>query len=169
MTLKNYSTLAILALTSGCSLLPTKEVEIVSKPIEVEILQPTLPRPVDLVAPQWWVVSEARIANPCKKVEDKRPKTCNLEDRENPDWPEGYTYYDRFIDENGNIIGSGIKYKLRPLHTEGQGMEGGPDEFKEGETYSNIAICMPIGFGIKKALVFGQKHRYSVETNIGFR
>ena len=99
MTLKNYSTLAILALTSGCSLLPTKEVEIISKPVEVEIMQPTLPRPVDLVAPQWWVVSEARIVNPCKKVDDKRPKTCNLEDRENPDWPEGYTYYDKFIDE----------------------------------------------------------------------
>ena len=99
MTLKNYSTLAILALTSGCSLLPTKEVEIISKPVEVEIMQPTLPRPVDLVAPQWWVVSEARIVNPCRKVEDKRPKTCNLEDRENPDWPEGYTYYDKFIDE----------------------------------------------------------------------
>lgn len=59
--------------------------------------------------------------------------------------------YDRFIDENGNITGSGIKYRLRPLHTEGQGMNGGPDGFKDGETYSNFAICMPLGFGIKKA------------------
>ena len=109
MTLKNYSTLAILALTSGCSLLPTKEVEIVSKPIEVEIMQPTLPRPVELTAPKWYVVSETRITNPCAKVDDKRPKSCALEDRENPDWPEGYTYMDKFLDEmkeqnNGEIL-----------------------------------------------------------------
>jgi len=109
MTLKNYSTLAILALTSGCSLLPTKEVEIISKPIEVEIMQPTLPRPVELTAPKWYVVSKTRITNPCVKIENKRPKSCAPEDRENPDWPEGYTYYDRFIDEikeqnNGDIL-----------------------------------------------------------------
>ena len=67
-------------------------------------MQPDLPRPLELTAPQWWVVSEARIANPCiKRLQDdgsmKRPKTCLQEDRENPDWPEGYTYLDRFLDE----------------------------------------------------------------------
>ena len=115
MTLKNYSILIVLALiTSGCSLLGSKQVEIVSKPIEIEIMQPDLPRPVELTAPKWYVVSEARIANPCKKVvqedgKEKRPKVCNLEDRENPDWPEGYTYLDRFLDEmkdqnNGEVV-----------------------------------------------------------------
>ena len=109
MTLKNYSILTVLALTSGCSLLPTKQVEIVSKPIEVEILQPTLPRPVELTAPKWYVVSETRITNPCVKVDGKRPKSCLPEERENPEWPEGYTYYDRFIDDiksqnNGDIL-----------------------------------------------------------------
>ena len=100
MILKNFSILTILALaTSGCSLLGTKEVEIVSKPIKVEILQPTLPRPVELTAPKWYVVSEARITNPCVKVDGKRPKSCSPEDRENPDWPEDYTYLDRFLDE----------------------------------------------------------------------
>ena len=77
----------------------TKQIEVSSKPIEIDIKQPDLPRPVQLTAPKWWVVSEARIANPCKKVDDKRPKACDLEDRENPDWPEGYTYLDRFLDE----------------------------------------------------------------------
>ena len=76
----------------------TKQIEVSSKPIEIDIMQPDLPRPVQLTAPKWWVVSEARIANPCKKVDDKRPKACDLEDRENPDWPEGYTYLDRFVD-----------------------------------------------------------------------
>ena len=89
MILKNFSILAILLLTtSGCALLGTKQVEIVSKPIEIDIMQPVLPRPVDLTAPQWYVVSEARIANPCVKVEQedgsmKRPKACAKEDTEN--------------------------------------------------------------------------------------
>ena len=39
----------------------------------------------------------------------KRPKVCELDERENPDWPEGYTYYDKFMDEikeqnNGEIL-----------------------------------------------------------------
>jgi len=42
-------------------------------------------------------------------VEDKRPKSCELEDRENPDWPVGYTYLDKFLDEmkaqnNGDVV-----------------------------------------------------------------
>ena len=124
MILKRYITSTILIIAiSGCSLLPTKKVEIVSKPIQIDIMQPDLPRPVELTAPQWWVVSEAIITNPCKatipfepkKFDDegnekfKRPKTCDLSERDNPDWPEGYTYLDRFLDEikeqnNGDIV-----------------------------------------------------------------
>ena len=82
MTQKNFISLLFLTLLiSGCSLIPTKKVEIVSTPIEIDILQPDLPRPVQLTAPKWWVISEARIANPCKKVvqedgTEKRPKAC---------------------------------------------------------------------------------------------
>ena len=124
MILRNYIVLAILLLTtSGCSLLGTKQVEIVSKPVVIDIMQPDLPRPVNLTAPKWYVVSEARIVNPCVKslsfepkkfneegVEQlKRPKVCDLSERENPDWPEGYTYLDRFLDEmkelnNGEVV-----------------------------------------------------------------
>ena len=114
MILRNYIVLAILILTtSGCSLLGTKNVEIVSKPVVIDIMQPDLPRPVNLTAPTWYVVSEARIVNPCKRTlsfepkrfddkgveQFKRPKACDLSERENPDWPEGYTYLDRFLDE----------------------------------------------------------------------
>jgi len=124
MILRNYIVLAILILTtSGCSLLGTKNVEIVSKPVVIDIMQPDLPRPINLTAPTWYVVSEARIVNPCKRtlsfepkrfddkgVEQlKRPKACDLSERENPDWPEGYTYLDRFLDEmrklnNGDVV-----------------------------------------------------------------
>ena len=102
-------TILILLTISGCSLLGTKQIEVVSKPVQIDIMQPDLPRPLELTAPKWYVVSEAKIANPCKKVDDKRPKVCDLEDRENPDWPEGYTYLDRFLDDikdknNGEIV-----------------------------------------------------------------
>ena len=115
MIQKNFISLLFLTIAiSGCSLLPTKKVEIVSTPIEIDILQPDLPRPVQLTAPKWWVISEARITNPCKKVlqedgTEKRPKSCAKEDTENPDWPEGYTYLDQFLDEmkeqnNGEVL-----------------------------------------------------------------
>jgi hypothetical protein len=86
-------------------------------------MQPDLPRPVELTAPKWFVVSEAKIVNPCratipfepKKFDEKgvekfkRPKTCELDERDNPDWPVGYTYLDRFLDEmkaqnNGEVL-----------------------------------------------------------------
>jgi hypothetical protein len=115
MILKKLVILTALAVTiSGCSLLGTKKLEVVTKPVQLDIMQPTLPREISLQTPKWYVVSEARIANPCKKVvqedgTEKRPKQCELEDRENPDWPVGYTYLDRFLDDmkaqnNGDVV-----------------------------------------------------------------
>ena len=123
MIRKNYIILPILIAISSCSLLPEREIKIESKPIQIDIIQPDLPRPVNLVAPKWYVVSEAKIVNPCRKtisfdppkfndegVEQlKRPKTCELDERENPDWPVGYTYFDQFVDEmkrvnNGEVL-----------------------------------------------------------------
>ena len=74
----------------------------------------------------------------------------------------GGFYYDpwgtnKFLNSDTMNVGNGQKYRLRELHTEGQGFEGGPTMFSEevtGEansTYSNFAICIPFGFGIKKA------------------
>ena len=39
----------------------------------------------------------------------------------------------------------GVKYKLKPLKTEGQGLNGG------AEAYSNVSIAVPVGFGLRKA------------------
>jgi hypothetical protein len=103
MTLRTLAILTLALITSSCSLLGTRDIEVISKPVEIEIIQPILPRPLDLTAPNWFVVSETKIANNCKKImvdgKEKRPKSCELEDRENPEWPVGYTYLDRFIDE----------------------------------------------------------------------
>ncbi len=124
MIQKNFiSLLCLTLLISGCAGFGSKRVDIVSKPIEIDIMQPDLPRPVTLTAPKWYVVSTAKITNPCKasisfdpkKFDDngneklKRPKACPKEETENPDWPDGYTYLDRFLDEmkelnNGEIL-----------------------------------------------------------------
>ena len=48
-----------LLIISGCA---TKQVEVISKPIEIEIIQPTMPRAIDLKEPHWFVVSEAKVA-----------------------------------------------------------------------------------------------------------
>ena len=80
MTQKNYLILTCLTLLiSGCSVFGTKQIEVVSKPIEIDIMQPTLPRPLDLETPQWFVVSEAKIVNPCVKSLSFEPKRFNDE------------------------------------------------------------------------------------------
>lgn len=105
----------LLILTSGCSIFGTRQIEIKSEPVQLEIIQPTLPREISLENPKWYVVSEAVIVNPCiKRLQDdgsmKRPKTCLPEDRENPDWPEGYTYLDRFLDEMKKLNGGDVVF-----------------------------------------------------------
>ena len=115
MIQKNFISLLCLPLIiSGCSSFGARKIETVSKPIEIDIMQPDLPRPLQLTAPEWWVVSDAVITNPCRKITNEegkevRPKACAKEDTENPDWPEGYTYLDRFLDEmkeqnNGEVL-----------------------------------------------------------------
>ena len=46
---------------SSCSLLPTKTLEVSAKPIERQIIQPVLPREIDLKEPYWYVVSEKNL------------------------------------------------------------------------------------------------------------
>lgn len=77
MRLKPLASLSAILLLSGCSLLqqPPREVEIITKPVKLDIVQPTMPRPLDLKEPKWYVVSDRKI-----------PK----EDR---------TYLDKFIEE----------------------------------------------------------------------
>ncbi len=72
--------------------------------------------------------------------------------------------FDRFIDENINIIGSGQKYYLRDLRTEGQGTPG-DTLFNLGETYDPVALCIPMGIGIKKAF----NGNGGIKLEFGFR
>ena len=117
MTLKHYTSLIVLLLvTSGCSILGgTKSIEVYSKPVQLDIIHPQMPRPVQLTVFDQYVVSEAKVTNRCAeqmKLDEKgkhlvnedgthqtfRPKACDQADKEYPDMPIGYTKLDQFID-----------------------------------------------------------------------
>jgi len=68
MIRKNYIILPILIAISGCSLIPERSIQIESKPIQIDIMQPDLPRPVNLTAPKW--VCSIR-------SEDSKSMSCN--------------------------------------------------------------------------------------------
>ena len=61
--------LTALIMASSCSLIPTKQVEIISKPIERNIVQPIMPREIDLKDPYWYVVSDKNIDEFLARVE----------------------------------------------------------------------------------------------------
>ena len=156
------------ALISGCSILPfgkTTDVKVVKEPVRIEIIQPSLPRELDLGVPKWYVVSEAKITNPCiKRLQDdgsmKRPKSCLPEDRENPDWPEGYTYLDKFMDDIKVANGGDVLFVATTI-SDYELMSGNVQELRRyirelGEVivyYRNVT--MPngekgVGVGVKK-------------------
>ena len=53
----------------SCSLIPNKEIEIISKPIERIIVQPIMPREIDLKDPYWYVVSDKNLDEFLTRVE----------------------------------------------------------------------------------------------------
>lgn len=56
-------------MASSCSLIPTKQVEILSKPVERIIVQPIMPKEIDLKEPYWYVVSNKNIDEFLARVE----------------------------------------------------------------------------------------------------
>lgn len=56
-------------LASSCSLIPNREVEIITIPIERVIIQPIFPREIDLKEPYWYVVSEVNLEEFLERVE----------------------------------------------------------------------------------------------------
>ena len=47
----------ILMMACSCSLLPTKQIEVTAKPMDRTIVQPVMPREIDLKEPMWIVVT----------------------------------------------------------------------------------------------------------------
>ena len=98
MVLKKIAlVLAVLTITTSCSIFGPREVEVITKPVQLAVVQPVLPRPLNLKEPKWYVVSDAKIIEACLKDPETKKPDCKL-GRENK-YPEGYTYLDRFIDD----------------------------------------------------------------------
>ena len=99
MRLKQIASVLALLTISGCSLLQQapREVEIITKPVQIDIVQPVMPRAIDLKEPKWYVVSDTKIIENCLKDPETKKPNCKL-GREDL-YPEGYTYLDKFIDD----------------------------------------------------------------------
>ena len=54
---KSALSLMILMMACSCSLLPTKQIEVTAKPLDRKIVQPVMPREIDLQEPMWIVVT----------------------------------------------------------------------------------------------------------------
>jgi len=63
--------LTVSIMISSCSLLPKKqqEVKVVTKSIERKIIQPIMPREIDLKDPYWYVVSDKNIDEFLARIE----------------------------------------------------------------------------------------------------
>ena len=60
----------VLMMAYSCSLIPSKQqVEVISKPLERHIVQPVMPREIDLKEPYWYVVSDKNIDEFLARIE----------------------------------------------------------------------------------------------------
>ena len=69
--------LALLTI-SGCSIFGPREVEVITKPVQIDIVQPVLPRPINLKEPKWYVVSDTEIIEKCLKDPETKQPNCKL-------------------------------------------------------------------------------------------
>ena len=61
----------ILMMACSCSLLPTKQIEVTAKPLERTIVQPVMPREIDLREPMWIVVTPDNWEDQLAKIEEQ--------------------------------------------------------------------------------------------------
>ena len=61
----------ILIAGSSCSLLPTNPIQVTAKPIERAIVQPIMPREIDLKEPLWIVITPENIESQLAFIEEQ--------------------------------------------------------------------------------------------------
>ena len=59
----------VLIMACSCSLLPTKQIQVSAKPIERQIVQPIMPREIDLRQPEWIAVTPENWEKQLAKIE----------------------------------------------------------------------------------------------------
>jgi len=63
--------LTVLIMACSCSLIPTKQIEITAKPLERTIVQPVMPREIDLQDPTWIVVNPDNWEDQLARIEQQ--------------------------------------------------------------------------------------------------
>ena len=63
--------LTISMMGSSCSLIPTKQIEVTSKPLERTIVQPVMPREIDLKSVKWLTVTPDNWEEQLKVIEEQ--------------------------------------------------------------------------------------------------
>ena len=56
---------------SSCSLIPTRQIEVTSKPLERTFAQPVMPREIDLKEPMWFTVTPDNWEEQLAKIEEQ--------------------------------------------------------------------------------------------------
>ena len=60
-----------LMMGSSCSLIPTKQIEVVAKPMERTIVQPIMPREIDLKEVRWLTITPENFEEQFKVIEEQ--------------------------------------------------------------------------------------------------
>jgi len=61
----------ILMMACSCSLIPTKQIEVTAKPLDRKIVQPVMPREINLQEPMWIVVTPENLDEQLAIIEEQ--------------------------------------------------------------------------------------------------
>ena len=68
---KSAMLLMTLMMACSCSLIPTKQIEVTAKPLDRKIVQPVMPREIDLQEPMWIVVTPDNWEEQLARIEEQ--------------------------------------------------------------------------------------------------
>ena len=68
---KSVTLLTVLMMACSCSLLPTKQIQVSAKPIERQIVQPIMPREINLKELQWLTVTPDNWEDQLARIEQQ--------------------------------------------------------------------------------------------------
>jgi len=112
--------LTILMMVSSCSLLPTRTIEVSAKPIERQIVQPIMPREIELTNPSWIVVTPDNWEDQLKRIEEQEGELVFLA-MTVPDYEVmalNMKELQRYITELKDVVVYYRKVTTEPLNTE---------------------------------------------------
>ena len=70
--------LMTLMMACSCSLIPTKQIEVTAKPMDRNIVQPVMPREIDLKEPMWIVVTPDNVDEQLARIEQQEGEVLFL-------------------------------------------------------------------------------------------